>query len=90
MHSFPADISVFNSANAFAAITVRAERFVQHERHFRVTFWDLLSNTSALALGLFSALSFFLSYLNSYESERAMIQVLYQQESEPNNGSNPF
>ena len=68
MHLFPADISVFNSANAFAAITVQAERFVQHERHFRVTFWALFANFSALALGVYSALSFFLYYLIIYES----------------------
>ena len=75
--SFPANSNVEAEVKRYAAIKFRAERYVEHERHFRVTFWDLFSNFSALALGVFSVLSFCMRYLNSHESERAMIQELY-------------
>ena len=87
--SFPANSNVLASSNRYAAIVFRAERYVEHERHFRVTFWALFAYFSALALGVYSVLSFLLYYLNTYESERAMIQELYQQQSEPNDASNP-
>ena len=77
MHSYPANDKKFDDLNRYAVIRVKANGYIQHERHFRVTFWALLANFSALSLGVYSSLSFFLSYLNTYESERAMIQVLY-------------
>ena len=77
MHSLATDMSVPDNINVYAGIKVQANTEVSHERFFRVTFWAFLSNFSALVLGIYSALFFFLSYLNTYESERAMIQVLY-------------
>ena len=77
MHLSPADNNIFDDIDKYAVIRVKANGYIQHERHFRVTFWALLANFSALSLGVYSSLSFFLSYLNTYESERAMIQVLY-------------
>ena len=74
---FPTDTSILDEQSHYAVISVQANSYVQHERYFRVTFWTLLANSSALALAVYSGLSFFLSYLNIYESEKAMIHLLY-------------
>ena len=64
----------------YAKVALRANNNVQHERYFRVTFWAFLANFSGLALGIFSGLHFLMSYLHSFENERAMITELYKYE----------
>lgn len=63
--------------NLYARITLRANSNVQHERYFRVTFWEFIGNFSGLALGIYSGLDFMMSFLHSFENERAMITELY-------------
>ena len=55
------------TGGTYATIKMKANKFIEHDRHFRVTFWAMLANFSGLALGVHYALRFFISYLNSFE-----------------------
>ena len=69
------------SINKYGEITTQPDVHRGHERQYKVTFWSLLANFSGLALGINSALTFFMRNINIFENQRAMITELYNQQT---------
>ena len=66
-HLEPMPIVTNPSIDYFSQIEVRPRKYVTHERHYRVTFWQILSNFSGLALGVYSSAFFIMGKFNFFE-----------------------